>query len=230
MEDIFSSPFLQALKTEHAGIAIGSGLALRYPADIIPFGGLAEATSEAMTALGDLLQPDEVIYVTGDQIPQSKNIVHVSELHGWQMHFRNQNGIDSSIDRLDGIQIKSLEASDAPSMVALTNVAFPGYFRPRTYVLGSYYGIHVDGELIAMAGERVVLPGSREVSAICTHPAHTGKGYAGALTRHVLRAHAATGLHSFLHVAAANQRAISLYERLGFVKTIPMLFHKLRRC
>jgi hypothetical protein len=134
MEDIFSSPFLQALKTEHAGIAIGSGLALRYPADVIPFGGLAEASSEAMTALGDLLQPDEVIYVTGDQIPQSKNIVHVSELQRWQMHFKNQNDIDSPTDRLDEIQIKSLEGSDAPSMVALTNVAFPGYFRPRTYV------------------------------------------------------------------------------------------------
>jgi ribosomal protein S18 acetylase RimI-like enzyme len=230
MEDIFSNPFWHALKTEHAGIAIGSGLALRYPADVIPFGGLAEATPEAMAALANLLQPEETIYVTGDQLPESKSLTQVSDLPGWQMHFKAKEGADSLAEQPHGISIDTLEAADASSMVGLTNVAFPGYFRSRTYVLGSYYGIRVDGELIAMAGERIALPGFREVSAVCTHPAHTGKGYAAALTRHILRAHAATGLHSFLHVAAANQRAITLYERLGFVKTIPMLFHKLRRC
>ncbi len=101
-------------------------------------------------------------------------------------------------------------------MVALTDVAFPGYFRPRTYILGRYFGIEIDGQLIAMAGERLALPGYREISAVCTHPAHTGKGYAATLIQHLMRIHAAAGLRSFLHVSQSNQRAIALYERLGY--------------
>jgi predicted GNAT family acetyltransferase len=114
-------------------------------------------------------------------------------------------------------------------MVALTNVAFPGFFRPRTHVLGQYFGIEADGQLIAMAGERLALPGYREISAVCTHPAHTGKGHAAALVQHLIRIHAAAGLRSFLHAGQANHRAIALYERLGFTRTRPILFHSLRR-
>jgi predicted GNAT family acetyltransferase len=30
-----------------------------------------------------------------------------------------------------------------------------------------------------MAGERMALPGAVEISAVCTHPDHLGKGLAG---------------------------------------------------
>jgi predicted GNAT family acetyltransferase len=101
-------------------------------------------------------------------------------------------------------------------MLKLTSIAFPGFFRKRTVLLGSYYGIRVDGELVAMAGERMALPGFVEISAVCTHPEHTGKGYAGHLMSLLMRDHAKAGLRSFLHVNAENERAIALYKRLGF--------------
>jgi predicted GNAT family acetyltransferase len=44
--------------------------------------------------------------------------------------------------------------------------------------MGAYYGIRIGNELIAMAGERLAVPGFREISAVVTHPAHTGHGYA----------------------------------------------------
>jgi ribosomal protein S18 acetylase RimI-like enzyme len=125
--------------------------------------------------------------------------------------------------------ITLLSAEDSPDMVALTDAAFPGFFRNRTYTLGHYFGIHVDGTLVAMAGERVALPGYREISAVCTLPGHTGKGYAAHLLRHILQFHVAAGLRSFLHVAGANQRAIELYERLGFEKSQRIIFNRIRR-
>jgi predicted GNAT family acetyltransferase len=80
-----------------------------------------------------------------------------------------------------------------------------------------------------MAGERIAIPGHREISAVCTHPSHTGKGYAGHLLRNILRFHADNSLRSFLHVAAPNQRAIDLYERLGFEKNSAITFNRFRR-
>jgi predicted GNAT family acetyltransferase len=46
-------------------------------------------------------------------------------------------------------------------------------------------GIRWQGKLVAMAGERLKVPGYTELSAVCTHPEHTGKGYGGMLTRKI---------------------------------------------
>jgi predicted GNAT family acetyltransferase len=112
--------------------------------------------------------------------------------------------------------ILRMTAADADAMVALTTLAFPGFFRERTHEMGNYYGIRVGGELVAMAGERLALPGMREISAVVTRPGHTGKGYARALMNCLLREHANAGLTSFLHVGVRNTRAVALYERMGF--------------
>ena len=114
----------------------------------------------------------------------------------------------------------------ADEMVALTDLAFPGFFRPRTCEMGDYFGIRDSrsNELIAMAGERLTFPGYAEISGICTHPSHRGKGLAAALTAHVARHQRQQGITSWLHVSASNDRAISLYRTLGFeiVRTIPL--------
>ena len=68
-----------------------------------------------------------------------------------------------------------------------------------------------------MAGERLAVPGLSEISAVCTHPAHTGKGYARLLMNRLLKDHASAGLKSFLHVSKTNTRAAAIYNRMGFV-------------
>ena len=67
-----------------------------------------------------------------------------------------------------------------------------------------------------MAGERLAIPGYREVSAVCTHPAHLGHGYAQQLTREATATILADGDIPFLHVAGGNGAAIHIYEQLGF--------------
>jgi GNAT superfamily N-acetyltransferase len=105
---------------------------------------------------------------------------------------------------------------DAPAMVALTDLAFPGFFRARTHEMGAYYGIRIGNELIAMAGERLAVPGFREISAVVTHPAHTGHGYATLLVNRLLQDHAAAGLQSFLHVTERKLARHRYLQAYGF--------------
>jgi len=128
--------------------------------------------------------------------------------------------------------IIELGKTDSPEMVELATLTKPGPFGTRTHELGTYLGIRrrvgdpvsekpdervsEEGKLVAMAGERLKVPGHTEVSAVCTHPDHTGRGYAGTLMAEVMRRILARGETPFLHTREDNLRAIELYQRLGF--------------
>jgi predicted GNAT family acetyltransferase len=109
-----------------------------------------------------------------------------------------------------------LGTPDSAEMIELTAMTKPGPFSTRTHELGTYLGIRKDGKLVAMAGERLKVPGHTEVSAVCTHPEHTGKGYAGDLMAEVMKRIRERGETPFLHVRQDNGRAIEVYKRLGF--------------
>jgi ribosomal protein S18 acetylase RimI-like enzyme len=113
-------------------------------------------------------------------------------------------------------EIIPLGAPEAAEMVELATLTKPGPFGLRTHELGTYVGIRCEGKLVAMAGERLKVPGYTEVSAVCTHPEYLGKGYAGALMTEVMRGIRERGEIPFLHVRKDNLRAVALYERLGF--------------
>lgn len=112
----------------------------------------------------------------------------------------------------------ALAEVDVPDMVALAELTQPGPFGTRTYQMGTYLGIRERGTLVAMAGERLRVPGHAEISAVCTHPDHVGKGYAASLMSVLIEKMRSQGETPFLHVRADNARAIGLYERLGFRK------------
>jgi predicted GNAT family acetyltransferase len=109
-----------------------------------------------------------------------------------------------------------LSAADVTEMLALTALTNPGPFRPETYTLGTYLGIRVGGRLAAMGGQRMYLPGYREVSAICTHPDFRGRGYARAIVAQLVAAIFDEGLTPFLHVQEENRAAQVVYDGLGF--------------
>jgi GNAT superfamily N-acetyltransferase len=110
-----------------------------------------------------------------------------------------------------------LGAKDRAAMLKLTRIAFPDFFRERTAELGLYLGIYEGEILIAMAGERLALPGLQEISGVCTHPDFAGRGHARRLTRELLRRHRRRGVASFLHVSEGNVGARKLYESMGYV-------------
>ncbi len=109
-----------------------------------------------------------------------------------------------------------LDEGDAADMRALSLLTRPGPFGPLTHRLGRFVGVRDHGQLVAMAGERMRLPGFTEVSGVCTHPDFRGRGLAGALMRIVMQAMLDRGETPFLHAYAAHDRTIALYETLGF--------------
>jgi predicted GNAT family acetyltransferase len=126
-------------------------------------------------------------------------------------------------------EIVELSAADVPEMMALTALTKPGPFHKRTHELGTYLGIRREKKLVAMAGERLKVPGYTEVSAVCTHPEHTGHGYARILMIEVMRRILERGETPLLHVREDNVRAIQLYERLGFRLRVLLHFAVLRK-
>lgn len=109
-----------------------------------------------------------------------------------------------------------LGEADAADMLDLALLTKPGPFRTRTHRLGRFIGVREGGRLIAMAGERMRMPGFTEVSGVCTHPDWRGRGLAGALMRVVIQAMLERGEAPFLHAYAAHDRTIALYRTLGF--------------
>jgi hypothetical protein len=108
------------------------------------------------------------------------------------------------------IDIVPLSSANAQEMVALTTLAFSGFFRSRTCEMGSYYGVRSSsGELIALGGERLQLDGHSEISAVCTYPSFRGQGFAVSLIWHFVRNHRRDDLVSWHHVGCANHGARS---------------------
>ncbi len=220
--NIFANPVWHALQTKHKHFAMTVGEACRYPADVAPFAAVGTPSRAALQQLASLIVKGEHLWLFDDNFPPAPEIDWLEKLQCLQMVLpREVNPPDPSIE------LTPLRAADGQDMVALTTLAFPGFFRNRTYRMGSYFGIRHQGELIAMGGERIMLNGYPEVSGVCTHPAHRGNGYATAIIWELVRNHRHKGETSWLHVSASNRHAIDLYTRLGFVTLQTVTLHRI---
>jgi ribosomal protein S18 acetylase RimI-like enzyme len=114
--------------------------------------------------------------------------------------------------------------ADIPDILELVARTEPGPFAPRTVDFGGYLGVRVDGELVAMAGQRLRVAGHTEVSAVCTLPSFRGRGLAGWLSTAVAAEIRARGDIPFIHALVSNTRAIRLYEALGFEHRRDLMF------
>jgi len=218
------NPTWHALTSTHQHFAVGTSMAKRYPANVLPFVGFDSKALNPLETLQNKITPGEVIYIVGD-LPVLPSSWAVSDkIEGDQMVCSEL--IDIKYE--ESAELLKLGAADVPEMYALINSVQPGFYKEDTAKLGTYYGIRVNRQLVAMAGERLKMTDLTEVSAVCTHPDHTGKGYAGQLVSLVCKQVIAQGITPFLHVVSSNERAIKLYERLGFVKRRSIPFWKIK--
>ena len=217
------NPVLASLAGAHSGLALTRGRAARYPADVSPFCALpGEPDAADWADAASLLSPGEKLLFPALQAPPPPGWEVLGLGEGVQL-------VATALDAAPDEEAMPLGPADVPDMLSLTRRTKPGPFRSRTVELGAYLGIRRDGQLVAMAGERMRPPGWSEISAVCTDPAWRGQGLAARLTRAVAAGIAARGETPFLHVIASNAAAIRLYTELGFSYRRDIQFPLLRR-
>ncbi|MEU6671025.1 GNAT family N-acetyltransferase [Streptomyces sp. NPDC046727] len=198
-----------ALDGPHAHLAERFGRAARYRPGTYAFAALADPADPAAWAdLHTLVGPGTAVRVKPvEQVPDGWGLLGGGE--GVQL-------VDTALRAEPAPEAVRLGPGDVPEMLDLVARTRPGPFLERTVEMGTYLGIRHRGRLVAMAGERLRLPGWTEISAVCTDPAHRGRGLATRLVRAVAAGIRDRGDTPFLHAAADNASAIRLYEAIGF--------------
>jgi len=223
METALDNPAWWALNSYHASFAVGGDLAKRYQPGILPFAACHPVGQYSMAALDPLIKAGEFFYLIGE-LPQPPA--------GWMIELElpcAQMIGPAAITASEDVPISLLGEADKDEMYDLITSAQPGYYNMDTLRLGTYYGIRMNGRLVAMAGERLRLKGYTELSAICTHPEYRGQQYAQRLIARLCRLHYTTGITPFLHVAIRNEQAIRLYEYMGFTHRRQISFWRIRK-
>lgn len=214
-------PLWASLSTLHRGVARGEGDVLRYPRDVAPFLAVPDGRAVADDVLDALIEPGETVLVVGPAPEVSPR---------WELASLGsilQMVCEGPVERPGGPPITELGPEHREAVLALAALVYPHYFRPRTPELGRYFGILDGPQLPAMLGERMGFPGFREISAVCTHPDHVGRGLARHLLATVSTDLLVAGTTPFLHVSPQNTRAVRLYEQNGFRTRMPIAFWSL---
>jgi predicted GNAT family acetyltransferase len=203
-------PIWTALTTRQQGVAEGGSRARRYPTAMTPFAATADQSPQSFAALGELMSlSDQAALFTPEPVVPPATFKVVLARTGEQMI---GTPAESSIR---GPEIVTLGADDVPAMMELTALTKPGPFGLRTHELGNFFGIKVDGQLVAMAGERMKPANYTEITAVCVHPSQRGHGYGQLLLGVVARQIVARDEIPFLHVFSDNESAIALYLKQG---------------
>jgi predicted GNAT family acetyltransferase len=223
MLHLLDNPIWNGLISGNNHLANGTDEVRYFDKEISPLIGMKEYSQGNFDTLHQLITEDRTLFMLtafAVAVPPQWQLIRSIKI--LQMVF---NGTIPAEDR----QFTQLQKKHVPAMLALTKMTNPGPFAERTIEFGSYEGIFIDDELIAMAGQRTQPLPYIEVSAVCTHPDHHGKGYAGKLITSQIQKIAGLSCTPFLHVRSDNDTAIKLYQKLGFNIRTEIHFNTIRK-
>jgi GNAT superfamily N-acetyltransferase len=218
MDEALDNPVWHALAALPDGLVIRAAHAARFVPDAAPFFGVDRATRQAYAEARRILGPSRearFFHVSYDAAPA-----------GWRETFKkpiSQMILPANVTLPAAPEVRELGPADLPAMLRLARQAEPGPFGLRAPELGTYVGLHVGKQLVAMAGGRFRFAGYIEISAVATHPDHRGRGYGRALTVALARRIRVSGRTPFLHVFPDNLPASKLYESIGFATRRPLV-------
>ena len=217
------NPAWNALTGPQQGFATGVPDVRRYRREILPFAAYEYGRAENIEALESFLTDGEIFYLIGELPTLPSHWKLIKELPCAQMVLRRPVVLDEG-----NVDISLLTAGHDTELFDLINKVQPGFYKSGTHQLGDYYGVWQDDKLVAVAGERMRLEHATEISGICTDPDYTGRQYAQHLIARLCNDNLGQGMTPFLHVLQVNQRAIRLYEYLGFEQRRAISFWQLR--
>jgi len=220
--DKLANPAWHSLNETHNSFAIGDDEIKFYRPSICSFGGINSKQTDLVSFLQN--HPGlSSFFIIGDKPQTSPHLIVEKELVCLQMICAAPIIIEITqpITRLNNTYEKEL--------YDLVNLVQPGYFEEGTSLMGDYFGIFKNDQLVAVTGERMKMFGFTEISAVVTHPYFTGQGFAKQLVVYTANKNFEKNLIPYLHVAETNTIAISLYEKLGFVTRRKISFWKMKR-
>ena len=218
------NPAWYALTEKHQSFAIGTDEIKKYQRFVAPWIGHTSTTQNILQQLDSFIETGESCYVFDTMPVLPPNYIHETTVHVLQMICEQEIKNDTHT-----AVIEKIEEDGAAELETLINLVQPGYYSPGTKLMGEYYGIRQDGKLVAAAGERICLAEFTEVSGVVTHPGYTGRKYAQQLVAYVTNINFSKGLVPYLHVAQINERAIKLYEYLGYTTRRKMEVFKIKK-
>jgi ribosomal protein S18 acetylase RimI-like enzyme len=209
---LLDNPVWHALNSHHARLALGDGLARKYPPRVTPFAAFAAPGDAAYESLRAVLGDQRRVGILLDEPGGPPADWTVIAAHPITQMIWDGDALPPAASAT----ITQMTATDVPEMVALAELTKPGPMAERVLELGNYYGVREGSRLAAIAGERLHLTGYTEVSGVCTHPDFRGRGYAGQLVASLVGRITARGETPFLHLKTDNAAAQRVYESLGF--------------
>lgn len=225
MEHVLDNPAWNALISGDNHLGHGNAQVKYFDPEVSPFIGFKDNTDDDFEQLHSMMPAGQTacyVSTTKRNLPAGWKSLGIYE--GMQMIF----DADKQPEALS-MELTPLTHAHVPQMLELVEIAKPGPFNKRTIDFGEYYGVFQDERLVAMTGQRMHIFNYTEISAVCTHPDFTGRGYARQLILKQLHLIRAAQNIPILHVRQDNTRAISVYESLGFVWRSPMNFNYMER-
>jgi ribosomal protein S18 acetylase RimI-like enzyme len=128
--------------------------------------------------------------------------------------------------------VQRLLPAEIGELNRLYQLGFASWLPSTAIADGVYYGLRVNGQLVAAAGTHVVSPGARlaVVGNVLTHVDYRGRGFATAVTGAVTAELLRTCDQVVLNVRSDNPPALNAYRRLGYAEHVRFeerLIHRL---
>ncbi len=225
MKNVLDNPVWNALISGNRHLATGSDKVKFFDPEVSPFAALLENTHENFGELYEKHNSDQPVFLWSMEelsIPKIWMVAHC--IPGFQMVYEKP-----TVEAYKTQGITALTDKDIPAMLALTKLTRPGPFGNRTIEFGNYEGIFENDKLVAMTGQRFHPCDYIEISAVCTHPDYLGNGYARQLLLSQLSQILDADAKPHLHVRQDNERAIQVYQSLGFTIRMPVYFYLIKK-